>query len=306
MKKFLALCFLLSLTATLQAQKVAVVVARPFVRQAICQQLIKQGDDEVVTPPSFTKEALSTFLAEERPQAIVVDGYDGKSIPDMLVIDTHTISCAVQLGVERLIHLASFALYPPKTALPLKEDTLLVKSLNSITDPYVLAKMVALQQCQQQNSYRETRYITCLYPFLFGFHNSYDEPLDHPIKHVHERLLKAQTEHMTFALISNDGKARYELLHVEDLGQAIYTLLHREVEFGIINIGRGADEDMEFIAKTLYRASGYKGKLIFDINCYDEVPRRVLDTSRLLAMSWSPKITPTQSLQEEIDICLKR
>jgi GDP-L-fucose synthase len=59
---------------------------------------------------------------------------------------------------------------------------------------------------------------------------------------------------------------------------------------GWVNVGWGRDETIAELADTIRRVVGFTGSLRFDSSKPDGTPRKLLDTTRLAALGWAPKI----------------
>jgi GDP-L-fucose synthase len=86
------------------------------------------------------------------------------------------------------------------------------------------------------------------------------------------------------------GKPRREFLHVDDLADACVFLMQNYDGDGWVNVGWGRDETIAELADTIRRVVGFTGELRFDPSKPDGTPRKLLDTSRLTALGWSPQI----------------
>jgi GDP-L-fucose synthase len=86
------------------------------------------------------------------------------------------------------------------------------------------------------------------------------------------------------------GKPRREFLHVDDLADACFFLMQNYDGDGWVNVGWGRDETIGELADTIRRVVGFSGDLRFDTSKPDGTPRKLLDTTRLTALGWSPKI----------------
>ncbi len=86
------------------------------------------------------------------------------------------------------------------------------------------------------------------------------------------------------------GTPRREFLHVDDLADAVVHLMKTYDDEHIVNVGWGADVTIRELAETVAAAAGFQGELVFDSTKPDGTPRKLLDTSRLTALGWKPKI----------------
>jgi GDP-L-fucose synthase len=67
-------------------------------------------------------------------------------------------------------------------------------------------------------------------------------------------------------------------------------LLKTYNEEPIVNIGWGEDVTIRELAETIASIAGFRGRLEFDSSKPDGTPRKLLDTARLTALGWAPKI----------------
>jgi GDP-L-fucose synthase len=58
----------------------------------------------------------------------------------------------------------------------------------------------------------------------------------------------------------------------------------------IINIGFGSDLTIMELAERVQRAVNYQGKIVWDRSKPDGTPRKLLDSTRIFALGWKPKI----------------
>ena len=56
-----------------------------------------------------------------------------------------------------------------------------------------------------------------------------------------------------------------------------------------INCGAGTEVSIGTVAEIVARTVGYRGKIVFDATRRDGTPRKVLDSSRITALSWKPE-----------------
>lgn len=101
------------------------------------------------------------------------------------------------------------------------------------------------------------------------------------------------------------GKALREFLYSDDLADAcVYLMENIDFEDIVaeskfegnnianthINIGYGSDVSIKELAHIVASVVGFRGKIAFDINSIDGTPRKLLDSSKLNALGFTPKI----------------
>jgi GDP-L-fucose synthase len=57
-----------------------------------------------------------------------------------------------------------------------------------------------------------------------------------------------------------------------------------------INIGYGSEISIKDLAEKVGRITGFAGEIIWDTAKPDGTPRKLMDSSRLFALGWKPKI----------------
>ena len=84
------------------------------------------------------------------------------------------------------------------------------------------------------------------------------------------------------------GTPRREFLYVDDLADAALFLLRHYSGDTHVNIGVGHDITIAEFAEHVRRCVGFEGKIVYDRSRADGMPRKLLDSSRIKAMGWSP------------------
>ena len=63
-----------------------------------------------------------------------------------------------------------------------------------------------------------------------------------------------------------------------------------------INVGYGSDVTIRELAETLKRIIGFQGEIVWDTTQPDGTPRKLMDSSRLLALGWKPQVNLEQGI----------
>ena len=94
------------------------------------------------------------------------------------------------------------------------------------------------------------------------------------------------------------GTPRREFLHVDDLASACRFLLERYDSPEIVNVGCGEDVTIRELAGLICEVVGFTGDLVFDTSKPDGTPRKLLDTTKLTALGWKPRIALRDGLAQ--------
>jgi GDP-L-fucose synthase len=81
-----------------------------------------------------------------------------------------------------------------------------------------------------------------------------------------------------------------EFLHADDLAAACVFLMRHYSDEQFINIGFGSDLSILELAQRVKRVTGFQGEIVWDNSKPDGTPRKLLDSSRIFALGWKPKI----------------
>ncbi len=88
---------------------------------------------------------------------------------------------------------------------------------------------------------------------------------------------------------------------MDDLADACVFLMQNYAGEGWLNVGCGRDETIAELAGIISRVVGFKGMLRFNTSKPDGTPRKLLDTSKLRALGWSPKIELEAGIRSTYD-----
>ncbi|HZE44049.1 MAG TPA: NAD-dependent epimerase/dehydratase family protein, partial [Steroidobacteraceae bacterium] len=126
---------------------------------------------------------------------------------------------------------------------------------------------------------------------LYGPGDNFDLQNSHVLPALIRRFHEAALRGDPTMSIWGTGTPRREFLHVDDLADAVIHLMNGYENEQIINVGWGEDVTIRELAEMIAKTSGFQGRLVFDSTKPDGTPQKLLDTSRLSALGWRPKVT---------------
>ena len=245
--------------------------------------------------------AVRGFFDRQRPMAVVmaaarVGGIHANNtrpalfIRDNLLIQDNVIDAAHRSGVAKLVFLGSSCIYPKLAPQPIKEDYLLTGPLEPTNESYAIAKIAGVKMCQAYRREFGFNAISLMPTNLYGPGDNFDLQNSHVLPALIRRFHEAKLRGDESMSIWGTGTPRREFLHVDDLADAVVYLLKRYDDEAIVNIGWGEDVTIRELAELVMSVSGFQGRLMFDASKPDGTPRKLLDTTRLTALGWRPKI----------------
>ena len=293
---------------------------RGLVGGAIVRALRAQGFANILTRTRAELDltdqaAIEVFFAEARPRHVVLaaakvggihanNTYPAEFIRDNLAIQTNVIHSAWQAGVARLLFLGSSCIYPKAAPQPMAEDALLTGPLEPTNRPYALAKIAGIEMCASYNRQYGTRFLAAMPTNLYGPGDNYHPENSHVIPALIRRFAAAKAENASEVVVWGTGTPRREFLFSEDMASAAVHLLTRDdaaytralhpngdpYGFPLVNIGYGEDVTIADLARAVATAVGFTGGIRFDPSFPDGTARKLLDTSRMLALGWVPQV----------------
>lgn len=238
------------------------------------------------------------------------DRYPADFLYDNLMIATNVIHAAHRAGVERLLFLGSSCIYPRLADQPMREEALLTGALEPTNEAYALAKIAGLSLCETYHRQFGRDYRAVMPTNLYGPQDNFDPESGHVIPALITRLHAAARQKAAAVTIWGDGTALREFLHVDDLAAACLHVMALEAETyrrhvaprrSFLNVGSGAECSIRALAETIAGIAGFNGGLVFDAAQPSGAPRKLLDTSRLSALGWQPRIALPDGLRQTYD-----
>ena len=175
---------------------------------------------------------------------------------------------------------------------PIKEQYLLTGALEKTNDAYAIAKIAGIKMCESYNSQYKTNY-KCLMPTnTFGPNDDYHGLNSHffpaLIKKIHELKIKNKDQ----LTLWGDGKAKREIIYVDDVAEACIFFMNKNIKETIVNIGTGKDYTINEYAKKILKllVPNKKIKIKYDLTKPNGTQRKILDVSLAKKYGWRAKI----------------
>jgi GDP-L-fucose synthase len=207
------------------------------------------------------------------------------------LIGIAVVRAADAAGVRRLVNLSSSCVYP-RDRERLREEDLLTGPLEPTNEGYALAKIAVGRLCEWIAERDQGRLYRTLLPCnLYGPFDHFEGQGAHLVAAVLAKTDAALRSGADTIEIWGDGQARREFMHVADLCDCIAHLLGRLEELPPrLNVGTGVDHTIDEYYEVAARVVGWRGRFVHDLSRPVGMRRKLLDTSRLAATGWTPRI----------------
>ncbi|MBI2931325.1 MAG: GDP-L-fucose synthase [Planctomycetes bacterium] len=287
---------------------------RGLVGSAILRRLQEEGFSRVLTA---TREQLDLrdqaavnywFRANRPDYVFLAAGTVGGILPnstrpaeflyDNMLIHATVVHAAYLYGTRKLLYLGSSCIYPRECPQPMKEESLLTGPLEPTNEAYAVAKIAGIKLCQAYRRQYGCNFISAMPTNLYGPNDTFDLRNAHVLPALMRKFHEAAREETPSVTVWGTGTPRREFLHVDDLADACLFLMRRYASEMHINVGCGTDLSIRKLAELMREIVAPYARLTFDASKPDGMPRKLLDTRRLRAMGWQPRIDLREGIRK--------
>jgi GDP-L-fucose synthase len=295
---------------------------RGMVGGAIARKLEARGVDVVTRTHAeldlTDQAAVRAFFATVKLDGVVLaaakvggiyanNTYPAEFIYDNLMIEANVVHQAYVAGVRRLLFLGSSCIYPRAVAQPMREDALLTGILEATNEPYAVAKIAGIKLCESYNRQYGTDFRSVMPTNLYGPGDNFHPENSHVMPALIRRFHEAVERKADTVVVWGTGTPRREFLHVDDMAEAslfVFDLDKSTYEANTqpmlshINVGFGEDVTIAELVTLIAEVTGFQGKVAFDKEKPDGTMRKLMDSSRLNAMGWKPRVELAEGVRE--------
>ena len=245
--------------------------------------------------------AVRAFYEKERPEYVfdaaakvggilANDRHPAQFLYENLQIQNHLIHGAREAGVKKFLFLGSSCIYPKLAPQPMKEDYLLTGPLEPTNEWYAVAKIAGIKMCEAYRRQYGSDFISAMPTNLYGINDNYHPQHSHVLPGLIRRFHEARLAKAPTVTCWGTGAPMREFLYADDLARACVFLMQNYSQEQFINIGYGSEVSIRDASEAVKRAVGYQGEIVWDTSKPDGAPRKLMDSSRILALGWKPQV----------------
>ena len=209
-------------------------------------------------------------------------------IQDNLDIQSNVIKNSHVYNVKKLVFVASAASYPVNCEQPIREEALLSNYLGKSNEFYTIAKIAGIKLCEAYKKEFGDNFISVQPNNIYGPRDKFSESSGHVMASLITKFHRAKKIGSSEVICWGSGNARREFIYVEDLADALVFVMRNYNDNEPINIGVGKDYAIREVAQMVADVVEYDGKIEWDITKPEGVSKRLLDSSKLFSMGWTP------------------
>ncbi len=294
---------------------------RGLVGSAVVRELEALGHTHILTRTRkelnlLDGEAVHDFFREARPEYVIVSAAKVGGIQanntrpasflfENLQIQNHLIHAAYEAGVTKLLFLGSSCIYPKLAPQPLREEYLMTGALEPTNEWYAIAKIAGIKLCQAFRRQYGCDFISAMPTNMYGANDNFDLETSHVLPALIRKIHEAKVSKSPHVVCWGTGRPFREFLHSDDLASALVFLMHHYSEEMFINVGSGEEVSIAELAGLIRDVVGFEGEIVWDHSKPDGTPRKLMDSSRLRAMGWKPRIELKAGLKLAYDSFLE-
>ena len=291
--------------------KVFIAGSSGLVGSALVRKFNRISKYEVLTSKSAeldlrNPEAVFDFFEDNKPHVVIdaaakVGGihanatYPVEFLIENTQIQNNLLSAAHEFQCEKFVFLSSSCVYPKDCPQPIKESYLLTGPLEITNQAYAIAKIAGMKLVDSYRAQYQKKWISVMPTNLFGPKDNFSKENSHVLPAMIRKFYDAKIKNKVVQLWG-DGTAKREFLHVDDLAEAVNFLIDNYDSDEAINIGTGKDISILELANLISEIVGYEGSIKWDTSKPNGTPRKLLDTSKINSLGWSPKISLTEGI----------
>ena len=298
---------------SLDGKRVLLAGGSGLVGRALLSQLEKRSC-EALSPSHedldlLDERATTAYFSEMRPEVAIlaaarVGGIGANQsqpydfLMDNLRMEINFMSAAHAANVERLGFLGSSCIYPKLAPQPLPESALLTGPLEPTNTGYAMAKLSGIEMVNAVRAQFGRPWISLLPSNLYGPGDNFNLDSSHVVPAMLRKFHEAKESAVESVVLWGSGKVKREFLHSNDAASGIIFAMENYNDDSPLNIGYGHDISIAELASIVSRVVGFDGRIEWDSSMPDGVPRKLLDSSRIKSLGWSPTIELEPGLTE--------
>lgn len=292
-----------------------------MVGSAINNKLIEKNYKNVITRSRYELDLLDqkktfNFLKKIKPHLVIIAAAKvggiisnlkskDKYLYENIQIQNNLIHGSYLSGVKNLILLGSSCIYPKNCKQPMKEKYLLSGPLEETNDAYSIAKITGLKMCEYYSNKYGLNFKSFMPPNLYGPNDNYDLLESHFFPALIKKIHNAKKNNKKELIIWGSGKAKRELMFVEDFAESLVFFMNKKIKQPFLNIGTGKDHSIKWYANFLMKKLNVKLRIKYDKSKPDGMPKKCLDITLAKKYGWKPKENINEAFEKTYKDFLK-
>lgn len=288
--------------------QILVTGASGLIGSALVRLLKNEGYENLLTPTSdeidcrLSEDVDDYFLAENPDYVFHLAAHVGgiqenNNNPAQFIYSNTVMQCVIFnacrfTGVKKLLFPGSACAYPVLNR-PIRESDFLGGPVESTNLAYAVAKQNGIVMAQ---SFAKQYGMNVVLPMVANAYGIGDNS-----SHVIPDFIKTFRSEDSDAILWGTGSVLREFIYADDVASAFLFLMENYNSSEVINVGTMEEISIINLAKMIANLFGYSRRISTNSEKPDGVSRKLLDSSKIYAMGWKPKVSLKEGLRRVID-----
>ena len=231
------------------------------------------------------------FLARQKSGGILSNvKYPADYIYENLMIEANVIHGAAISGTKKLLFFGASCMYPQNAKQPIAEDALYLGLPEVTSLPYAQAKLTGVEMCRAYEAQYGMQCVSVVPATVYGPGVKHNPESNHVLTALIGNFYDAVHNNSKEVVVWGSGKPQREFIYVDDFARACVFLMEKSKVSGLYNAGGGEEVSIRELADLVKRASGYRGRVVFDRSKPDGAMRKMLSSKRIHSLGWMPQV----------------
>ena len=220
---------------------------------------------------------------------------------DNLMMGTHLIEEAKNVGIEKLILVGTVCSYPKFANIPFNEKQIWEGYPEETNASYGLAKKMQLVQSDAYRKQYKFNSISVIPTNMYGPTDNFSEDSSHVIPAIIKKIFQAKKLQNEKITLWGDGSPTRDFLYVRDTAKGIILAAEKYNESDPINLGSELEISIKELAEIIADLMDFSGQIEWDDSKPNGQPRRCVSNARAKEiLGFKPETEIREGLKETI------
>lgn len=287
---------------------------RGLVGSAILRRLISSGYKNIITASRHrldltNQKKVENFIKQKKPKIVIISAAkvggilanlnsQADFIYNNLIIECNLINSCFKNKIKNLIFIGSSCVYPSNINNKIKENYLLRSYLEKTNEGYAIAKIAGIKLCEYYSKEYNLNYFSLIPSNIYGPNDNFNLKTSHFIPAIIKKVYLAKKNKKRHIVLWGNGRAKREILYVDDMADAVIFFMNKKIKNTSINIGNGKDITILNYARKVMKIMKYFVPIKFDKTKPNGMKRKLLDVTLARKYGWKSKTSINEGLRK--------
>ncbi len=215
---------------------------------------------------------------------------------DNVLMNTNVLDFCHFLKIGKLLSFASTCVYPENAIQPYREYSLHDGWPHNTNFGYAFSKrMLDIQSRAYREQYGHN-FVVAVPTNIYGPEDDFTLDKAHVIPDIIHKLYLANVQNKPEIELWGDGLQLRDFIYVDDISDAIITIMDKYNKKEPINIATGNDVTIKYVVQLIKSEIGYNGNIKWS-NDKKGVHKKSVDNAKIKTLGWTQKISIEEGIK---------